>query len=638
MRIYQHINRLLFAVGLLVVLFSGGLQAQEEAALGSERTIDSAMAISPAFMPVYTAALPTIFFHPMNYTPVDTSIFHTAEYDPLWQNKNIYQSLGIDGQAHKNMIFDYAHDLGFSMITLPYELYFKQQKDLKYYNVQTSFTNLAYTFGISGENSFQATHAQRIRQCEFVVDLDGYSNKGYFIHQGANKFNLDFIFHYETPNKIYGITASYILNHGKFSENGGLADYHSFADRNVREENATNNLSSFNVLFSNASTLINTHDAQMMQYVNFKDKKGHYFGTLTHTFQFKYLKSTFYDQDLNNAFYHDRYYINTDTTNDTLQYYKIINSLQWSNFEPLDTQSSKNYFIRLAGGIRHEYVNAHMPFYIGNSFTLFARTSIRLFKVWDIYGSIDYSFLSYNKNDATAHAIATFALNRKHKHYIGLQADFYRVSPDYFYSYYVGNNSLWYNDLQKENNLKLSAYWTLFDYKVSFNYFMLNHHVFINQNFTPQVAEKSINIIQLNAFAPLRIHNFYMDVNMSLQHSTQPYVRVPLFAGKLYAAYCFRIFKNRLRVQIGGDLMYNTLYFADAYNPLLHQFYYQERTKVGNYLYFNANITLQVERIAFYFRAGNIIAGLFSYKYFTTPYYPMQGQNFELGITWRFYD
>ena len=625
---------------ICIILFSGCLQllsAQEETR-GTERTIDSVMAISPAYMPVYKATLPTISFNPLVYEPVDTNIFHTPEYDPIWQTKNIYQTLGIDGQAHKNMIFDYQHDLGFSMISLPYELYFKKQQDLHFYNVKTSFTELAYTYGISSENSFRATHAQRIRQFQFSLDLDGYSNKGYFLHQGANMFTMDVVFHYKTPNNAYGIIASYILNHGKYSENGGLEDWRSFAERSSRSESATHDLSSYNVVFSNASTLINTHDASLMQFVNFRDKKGHYFGTLTHTFQFKRLKSTFYDQNLNDDFYHGRYYVNTDTTNDTLQNYNIINSLQWSNYEPVDTQSTKNYFFRIAGGIRHEYVNAHMPFYVGNSFSLFARTSIRLFKVWDIYGSIDYSFLNYNKNDATAHALATFAINRKQRHYIGFQADFYRVSPDFFYTYYVGNNSLWYNDWRKENNLKLGAYWTIFDAKLSFNYFMMKNHVYLNSDFVPAVYEKAINVIQVNAFAPVRVKNFYMDVNLSVQHSTKEYVRVPLFAGKLFAAYCFRIFKNHLRIQIGGDLMYNTLYYADGYNPLLHQFYFQDKTKTGNYLYFDANITLQVERIDFFFRAGNIIAGAFGYDYFTTPYYPMQGRNFELGITWKFYD
>ena len=59
---------------------------------------------------------------------------------------------------------------------------------------------------------------------------------------------------------------------------------------------------------------------------------------------------------------------------------------------------------------------------------------------------------------------------------------------------------------------------------------------------------------------------------------------------------------------------------------------------MGNYLYFDANLTMQVQRIAFFFRAGNIIAGAFGYDYCTTPNYPMQGLNFEVGITWKFYD
>lgn len=636
MQFHHKIHWLTIIAVLLLTISSSPLKAQDQSH-SHEHTIDSAMAISPSYMPVYHAAMPTINFMPMHYLPVDTNLFHTPEYSPLNSTVNIYQSLGIDGQAHQNMIFDYKHDIGFSMISLPYELYFKQPEDLRYYDVKTSFTNLAYNFGIPSENRFSATHAQRIRQCNFVIDMSGISNKGYFLHQGLNMFNMDAILHYETPKNIYGFTVSYLLNHGSFSENGGLENYRTFTDRDLRPEKPVN-LNHFNVIFSNASTLINTHNASLMQYINIKDKKKRYYGTLTHLFEFKKLKSTFYDQDLNDLFYHEHYYINTDTTNDTLSYYSIVNSLQWSNFNPLDTASNNNYFIRLAGGIRHEYVHADMPFYIGNSFTLFARTAIRLFKVWDLSGSIDYSFQNYLNNDASVHGMATFAISRKMRHYLGVQTDFYRISPDFFYTYYIGNNNLWYNEWGKENNLKVSAFWTIFDVKLSFNYFMLYHHVFLNSNFKPEVSERSINIVQLNAFAPVRIKNFSMDINMSLQHSSQPAVKVPLFAGKLFAGYCFRIFKNRLRIQLGGELMYNTLYYADAYNPLLHQFYSQERTKVGNYLYFNANLTLQVDRLAFFARAGNLMAGVLGYKYFTTPYYPMQGQNFVFGIIWKFYD
>lgn len=622
---------------IILLLCSHCLFAQESDGT-HEHTIDSAMAISPASMPVYRAPLSGIYYLPLEYVHIDTLTFHIPEYDPLWKSNTLYQSLGINSQAHQNMVFDYQRDLGFTLLNLPYPLYFNKQDDLHFYDVQTSYTKLEYTYGFTRENSFNATHAQHRGLFDFAFNLKGSSNAGYFIHQQTNLFSMDGLLHFETRNGVYGFNISYILNHAKFEENGGLSDYHTFADRDARDTNITNVLTSFDVRFINANSLINTHDALFQQYFNLKDKKGHYFGTITHSFQFKKIKSSFNDYDLDDIFYRNRYFISTDTTADTLRYFGIVNTLQWSNYQPLSRQSEKNYFIRFACGIQHEFTNARMPYYVGNSFFLFARTNIRLFKVWDIYGNIAYSFLKYNKNDGIINATATFAINRSTQHFIGFGVDFYRMSPEYIFTAYDGNNNHWYHHWKKGNTLKISTYWTRLQYKVSFNYFMLSNFLYFNNEFEPIMADKVINVIQFHAFAPLRLKNFYMDANLSLQHSTRPDISLPLFAGKLYAAYCFRIFKNRLNVQVGGNLMYNTLYYGDAYNPILHQFYHQASTQVGNYLYFNADITLRVERTSFFFRAGNLLAGVFSFKYFTTPFYPMQGRNFEIGINWKFFD
>jgi hypothetical protein len=45
-----------------------------------------------------------------------------------------------------------------------------------------------------------------------------------------------------------------------------------------------------------------------------------------------------------------------------------------------------------------------------------------------------------------------------------------------------------------------------------------------------------------------------------------------------------------------------------------------------------------VKRLSFFVRGGNLIAGLLSFRYITTPGYPMQGRNFEVGVNWKFYD
>lgn len=601
-------------------------------------TIDSTMALSPRYMPVYKTKLPGTFFNPIIYHHIDTTIFHTAAYDPLCRVEHLYQSLGIYAQAHKNIVFDYKHDIGFSMINHPYPLYFKKQTDIDYYKVKNSFTHINYNYGITKENSVWITHAQKIKSFDYKFDIQGYRNAGHFFHQGTNLYAMDLVAHYETPKDHYGVLVSYILNHGKFSENGGLSNYRLFTDRENHSESITTDLSAYGVMLNNAASTINNHDLLVQQYVNIKDHKDRYYGTITHSFEFQSWENSFFDHTLNDDYYLGRYYLHTDTTQDTLHFFSLINTLQWSNYKPLQTQSEANYYFRVAGGIRHEYVHAAMPFYVGNNYTLFARTSIRLFSVWDLYGNIAYSFNNYNKNDAIANASALFAINRKQRHFIGFGADFYRVSPDMFFSYYTGNNNVWYLQWKKQNNLKLNAFWTIFNYKIDFNYFLMGRYLYLNNHFEPTLVEKPINITQLNFFAPVRIKHFSLDLNMSLQHSSNPAIAVPIFAGKLCAAYGFNVFRNRLHIQIGGDLMYNTLYFADGYNPIVHQFYRQNSQKVGNYLYFDMNITMQVERIAFFVRASNLLDGVFGYTYFTTPNYPMEGRRFQIGISWKFYD
>ena len=633
---YRSITYIILLV--LCVFTAGSALAQDTAKTRTSSTIDSAMAISPDYLHTRYAPFPTINFQPIVYQEIDTSMVHISEYDPLVKVQNLYQSLGINGQAHRSMVFDIDHSLGFTMITTPYPLYFKKMQDLKLYDMATSYTDINFTWGWRRELVFSATHAQRIRQVDFVVNIDACSNPGYFIHQNVNRLNVNALVKYETPNKIYGLLAAYNLNHGKFAENGGLESCSDFTDRDPRDSALTYDLTSFAVMFSNAQTLINTHTAQLTNYVNIKNKKGNYFGTISHTLDIDNLKSVFTDHDLNNLFYLNRYYINPDTTNDSIQYFLIANTLQWSNYSPTDTLGDKAYFFRISGGLRHEFVNAQSPYYIGNSLALFARTYIRMFKVWDIYGNISYSFFGYNGYDAMAKAGFRFNINKKQRHQLGLEATFMRYAPDYIFSHYYGNNNAWLKTLKKQNVFKASAYWTILDYSLRFNFINAGKYVFLNSSFEPMQLEKPFQVLELLLYAPIRTKHFSLDAELALQHSTNKAITVPLFAGKLSAVYRTGIFNKKLHFQVGVDLFYNTKYYADGYNPILHQFYTQEYISTGHYLYLNAHVAFRVKRITFFVRGGNLLAGILSFHYITTPGYPMQGQSVQAGINWKFYD
>jgi hypothetical protein len=157
--------------------------------------------------------------------------------------------------------------------------------------------------------------------------------------------------------------------------------------------------------------------------------------------------------------------------------------------------------------------------------------------------------------------------------------------------------------------------------------------------------ENAGNLIQASGFIPFRHKNFGAIANLNLQYCTKDVVNVPLFAGKLSVFYIVEFFKKRLKVQVGADLTYTTTYYADAYLPVLRKFYYQQSQPVGNFIFMDANVTVRVDRINFFFRANNLLPRLMHYRNFTTPNYPISGLfanaslfDFNIGITWRFFD
>jgi hypothetical protein len=602
---------------------------------------DSVSAISPNYMPVSFCKIEPHLFNLLEYREVDTTIDKTHFFDPLMFTENIYQSLGITGQAHQSINFDFIHDRGFTYMQLPYNLYYKKQNDLAFYEVKTSFTKLAYTFGLPKENAIDVTHAQYFRGVTAVFDLHSYSNPGYFLHQATANFVGDIQLKYEIPSKVYGFRVAYIFNRFSNEENGGLSDFtddksNIYDYEDFLQQNA-DNLQGYSVNSEYATGKVVSHDLLFQQYVNIKTGKNRYLGTLTHTLQYRNFKITYFDTELDSLYY-DTYNFSADTTNDSIQYLSVVNTLQWSSFSPFEKISDKNNFIHFAGGLMHEYSENRLYKYFGNTFTLFAGTQIRLFAVMDIAGQISYSFMGYNDNDAIANAKVTWAINRKHAHYIGIESAYYRISPDYIYSYYSGNHNYWDTSWSKQNILTLSAYWTRTKYKVAFNYYMLHDYLIFDENKQPLPITNFVSIFQLNLYAPFRIKNFGLDANIYLQYADNQFIQVPVFAGKASTFYIFNMFKNKLQLQLGFDMMYNTSYYANAYDPVIHQFYYQNYFKTGNYFYLDANISIKVKRINIFFRVGHVLSGLMGYNYFTTPYYPMTDRKFAVGVKWRFYD
>lgn len=630
---------------ITLFLLAGALRmaAQEDETQEDDlfhHTIDSAMAISPLYLPTSYTELGTIFFKPIDYKVIDTTTDIIAQHDPIERTQNICQTLGINGQAHKFVNFNYQKEPGFVLFTYPYPLYFKEQEDLKYYDLKTAYTNLGFTYSVIPEQyMLTATHAQNIRdKVNYAINLRGFASNGYYTNQKTNNIVADALLHYEIPSQIYGFRASYIVNFYNLHENGGLVNMKEFV-----EQDSLAPTKSYNMKLYNATSKLLTHDLLFQQYVNIITKnkrknKDNYWGTFMHTFRFKQQRINYNDYDLDTLYYGTNFFLSSDTTRDTTSFYTLSNTLQWSSFKPYKKDANERYFFHFTGGITYEYTRYALGSYIGHALIPFAQVHTRLFSVMDIHGRIFYTLGGYQNNDLNARASVSWAISRKHRHFLGADIDYYFRTPDFSYSYFFSNAKYWKKEWKKQNVLHFSAFWEREGYKAEFSYFMLKNYVFIDSTWEPQVVDKYINIIQLHLYAPIYIKGFGAKINIFLQYSNNKAVQVPIFAGKMDAFYRLNIFKNKAKLQFGLALAYNTNYYADGYCPMLHSFYTQDKVKMGNYLYFDPSIAIQVQRIALYFKVTHVLCGAMKYRYFTTSDYPMEGRQFVLGITWRFFD
>jgi hypothetical protein len=72
--------------------------------------------------------------------------------------------------------------------------------------------------------------------------------------------------------------------------------------------------------------------------------------------------------------------------------------------------------------------------------------------------------------------------------------------------------------------------------------------------------------------------------------------------------------------------------------PELRRFYIQNEKEIGNYLYADVYITLEVKRAKLFVKYSHINSFLGYYNYYLAPHYPARDARFYFGAAWRFHD
>ncbi len=558
-----------------------------------------------------------------------------------------YHNLGNYGTASYSVMFTNENLIGFKHGFDAFDVYFIKPEKVKYFNTKTPYTNLDFVFG--GKEEI-------VGGAEFSINIKPNVNLGFYFHRNSfkgksqNQLSIHNLFSvqnaFQSKNKRYDLKISLIYNGIKNQENGGWAQddvfTNSFYKKNknfvdVNLDDATNKWNELNLNFHEQINLGKRTEVQINDSTKRKIVVNPKY-VIAHDFEFSLNKFIYKDSEKDSLFY-DRLIYDNDSTQDYSKTWKLSNGVYFKNIQN-DTAPKKFLF---ATGLQYDFIQYKQRF--TNEFIHDIKLRAK------IYNSVDSAIFGYTIDaavDIAPNFIGDFEvnflgkLNFKKTISVGVGGNISLASPTKKQEFYYGNHYTYVNDFKKTFQVKAEA---TFAWKKQLlfatvqNYFIQNY-IYNDTASLPQQFNKPLNILVVKLQKDFNTKHVFSGTELYVQWiSNNNIIRLPVFAMKQTLYYKGGWISGKLNAQLGFDIMYNTNFTGNAYNPSLAEFYQQDKQKLKFYPIMDVFFSLHVKFTNIFFRVEHVNQGMFKQKgIFTAPNYGYLDRTFRAGLTWQFYD
>lgn len=591
------------------------------------------------------------------YTPAQTKIFemHVPQLSPTSiqfydsqdeLNGNYYLSVGTMGHPHLALFSDATEPLGLRLITDRFPCYAKRLHNVRFYQTRTPYSVLSYNNTLKKDYVLRAAHTQNIMpgwNVSFdykLVRPDGDNSslyaKDHFLDATTNYFSRD-----SRLQAKGAVTWNSIRN----NETGGITDDGYFTG------NYSTNYAGMPVNIYDLQTRHN--DLALMgsvsyslepQFESYRDRDSI---AVTVNTDSTVSYDTIIVTDTIPA--REPHSLNAGTFGLELMYDRrkrvAVDSTMWREYSARLFWTNDVYPdhrwrnpIKVTLGLQPRYIFVDIE---GDSVSLrswldpFARVEVALGR-GSIIGEAESrkSFNSHGTPDSRFAATLAYPFDSARNAEAEIKAVRTARTPDL--------RLLHYN--QGLSPVVTSFIGTRFHYKdvvdIAVQATHYNHNTWFDTTLKAVEGTAPFWLYQARLTTHLQWGWLHLDMQHLIQHSTDTtQMPVPQLATKNSLYSDLVLIKNVLRVQIGVDLRYHSLFFSPNYDPYTGLFYHQRDAKVGGYLWGDVFLNFQLKRAEFYVKAGHLNA-LWEEerKYFSLPHYPGQGFGIFYGLTWNFFD
>lgn len=580
----------------------------------------------------------------IGYNP-DLASFH------LYHPKNAESVLGFDlgNNGSQLQTFSPFRRFGFEIGLDNFQPYALDFDRLNLFFARKAFSRARYVGGSKRENLLDVDLTSKFGKLLFAgFHFDRIRSLGYYSRQEAQNTEIDLFVGFRSKDHRYKSLLQFGWNTITNLENGGIANDSLFESNSnssrefipVNLEFAERRVKEFGLKFQQGFILsrVGLDSAGILldttEWVRKFNKVR-----LTHNLEFR--RQNWVYQDVPDTSFYDQILKDSLVTIDSTALLSVRNELGFQLVRLKRDSSGHMEFNPWVGGfVAHEYSDALIDTIglVNHSFSVGGRLDIPIRKVFRLRADAEVGLLGYNQGDVLVNGRMTLDLG---KLIIDPYVKFALQAPVWKSQIYSSNNFSWANSFSKENKTQVGLELTVPNWKtvVDASYYLLGNLVYYDSTWTPTQSASLSQLIRVNLHQPLAYKWFHFDVSArtDLILSGEA-LSLPQFNGRASLYYENRLFRRRLKLQVGMDVWYHTSYQANSFIPALSEFARSAEKRIGNYPYLDVWISFQRKKLSFFFMVQHWNAGLMGTTYYSHLHYPVNDLGIKFGVDWNFLD
>lgn len=537
---------------------------------------------------------------------------------------------------------------------------YMEVSDIRYYSVATPLTELFFNTTINkGQNVDSFITLNTSKNLNFSAAYRGLRSEGDYINQLVSAGNFRFTTSYFTTNKRYVLNAHFTFQDITNEENGGITNTENFES----EDPDFKNRQRLQVFLTDAKSLLKGRRFFFDHAFRVNPKEGNNNLYVTHQFNYEYKYFEYTQPTLLSTV--------TPTVGSSVQVQRFGDSYASGNindqtrFERLYNKVGLAYENSLLGKFNF-FVDDYRSNYeynriIVNSDGSFIPDNLFL-QINNVGGQYEYQKNKWNgrflytrsiTNQSLSDLDAKLRYNLNEK----IQFDFrYRNlnklpnnNYNLYQSSYVQYN--WYNSFKNEKINQLSANVFTPWLNAEVQYSVLKDHLYFEDASTEEQAAdytqiirpaqygNVINYLSIKAGREFKFGPFGFDNTFLYQKVDQSdlILNVPDFITRNTLYYSSYFFKKALYMQTGVVFNYFTKYYGNDYNPVVGEFFVQDKKKIGGYPLFDVFVNARIRQTRFYLKAEHINALFAKSDYYSAPNNPYRDFVIRFGLVWNFF-